>query len=139
MYIYIYIYKHTKICVCLSLSIYIYIERERDRDIDIEREIHSTWGISRARTLILFRAVLRGFVVSANLRDTLWPFCSGEITVSPILRKTSTTIAQTNIKIMAREIPYPPRSEKGNPTIKSQQSLILVTVESLKSQQEQSV
>ena len=48
----------------------------------------------------------RGFVASANLRNC-WSFYRREITVSAILRKTSTEIAQKNV--LAREMPCPPR------------------------------
>ena len=66
---------------------------------------------SRARILCIFSAqFLRGFVVSANLRNTLLSFYRGSCQIPKpwaILHKTFTKNAQTNIKILALEIPYP--------------------------------
>ena len=56
-------------------------------------------GVSRARTFgIVPRGLGRGFVVSANLRNT----CSSFTQENDSLRKTFTKAARQNVKIMAR-------------------------------------
>ena len=63
----------------------------------------TAWGVSRARTVVFSRAVGCGFVVSANLRNTCWPFYMGKSQspqISAILRKTFTKPAHNNIDIM---------------------------------------
>ena len=47
---------------------------------------------------------LRGFVVSANLRNTFWLLYMGKMTVSATPRKTFTRNAQKNVRFLARKI-----------------------------------
>ena len=55
-----------------------------------------------------FSRLLRGFVVSANLRNTLSSFYDDKwqsLQISVILREYFAEIAQNNVEIQAREIP----------------------------------
>ena len=63
-------------------------QRGEEREGDGEGRARSRRGARASGTRI------RGFVVSANLRDTCWSFYSGKIAFSANLRKTSTRNVQ---------------------------------------------
>ena len=80
IYIYIYIYMHTSTYTYMIIIRVVLVPRALVHEMPREFHEPGLWYFSAQ--------FWRRSVVSANLRSTCWSFCR-EMTVSPILRKTS--------------------------------------------------
>ena len=113
IYIYIYIHIHVYIYIYICIPIYLSLSLSISLSLYIYTHIYIYIFIYirefTSQDFEMSAQLLCGSVESANLRSTCWQFYMGKcksLQISAVLRKASTTIAQTDAKILARKIPY---------------------------------